>query len=98
MFFKEVLLHNNECLFNVAVLIENIIPQKSSMPRRAKIYTNLIFFVIGRRSIFLPCVKNLEKLSHPVHHKMIVCIGLFCQKMHNSNLQFTNILLLSRSE
>ena len=32
MFFKEVLLHNNEGLFNVVVLIENIIPQKSSMP------------------------------------------------------------------
>ena len=39
-FFKEVLLHNDECLFNV---VENIIPQKSSMPRCAAIYTNLIF-------------------------------------------------------
>ena len=78
MFFKEVLLHNNECLFNVVVLIENIIPQKSSMPCVPRIYTNLIFFVIGRGIIFLPCVKNLEKLSHPVRHKMIVCIGLFC--------------------
>ena len=78
MFFKEVLLHNNECLFNVVVLIENIIPQKSSMPCVPRIYTNLIFFVIGSWIIFLPCVKNLEKLSHPVRHKMIVCIGLFC--------------------
>ena len=71
MFFKEVLLHNyDECLFNVVVLIENI-PQKSSMPRPAVIYINFILFVIGRESIFLPCVKNLEKL-------MIVCNGLFC--------------------
>ena len=78
MFFKEVLLHNNEFLFNVVVLIENIIPQKSSMPRRAAIYINLIFFVIGRGTILLPCVKNLEKLSHPVRRKMILCNGLFC--------------------
>ena len=78
MFFKEVLLHNNEFLFDVVVLIENIIPQKSSMPRRAAIYINLIFFVIGRRTIFLPCIKNLEKLSHPVRRKMILCDGLFC--------------------
>ena len=78
MFFKEVLLHNNDFLFNVVVLIENIIPQKSSIPRRAAIYINLIFFVIGRGTIFLPCVKNLEKLSHPVRRKMILCNGLFC--------------------
>ena len=57
MFFKEVLLHNNECLFNVVVLIENIIPQKSSMPCVPRIYTNLIFLVIGSWIIFLPCVK-----------------------------------------
>ena len=76
MFFKKVLLHNNEFLFNVVVLIENIIPQKSSMPRRAAIYINLIFFIIGRGSIFLPCVK--KQLSHPVRHKMILCNGLFC--------------------
>ena len=63
MFFKEVLLHNNECLFNVVVLIENIIRQKSSIPRRAAIYTNLIFFVMGRlqASNFFRRYENIKK-------------------------------------
>ena len=51
------------CLFNVVVLIENIIPQKSSMPCVPRIYTNLIFFVIGRGVIFLPCVKKSREIK-----------------------------------
>ena len=46
------------------MIYSKMIPQKSSMPRRAAIYINLIFFVIGRGTIFLPCVKNLQLIIY----------------------------------
>ena len=63
MFFKEVLLHNNEFLFNVVVLIENIIPQKSSMPRRAAIYINLIFFCNRKGDYFSTLCKKSREIK-----------------------------------
>ena len=55
-------------------------------------------FVIERGSIFLPCVKNIEKLSHPLRHKMICVMDIFAKKFTTHNLQLNNSLLLNHSE
>ena len=47
------------------------------MPERAGLYFNLFFFGKGKRGTYAGCVKILDKISHPILHKIMMCNGLF---------------------
>ena len=63
MFFKEALLRNNECLFNVVVLIENIIPSKEFNDAACRDIYKFNLFCNRKREYFSTLCKKSREIK-----------------------------------